>query len=66
MNTLKVGDKVKVIGPTDEMNHPSILLAKTPICTVSKIQEEYVFVEETKRFGEIGNVGYYYTWFEKL
>ena len=41
-----------------------ILLAKTPICTVSKVDGDYVYVEETKRFGEIGNVGYHYTRFE--
>jgi hypothetical protein len=66
MNSLKFGDKVKVLGTVDDMNNASILLAKTPICTVSKVDGDYVYVEETKRFGEIGNVGYHYTRFEKL
>lgn len=64
MNTFKIGDKIKVLGTTGDMNNASILLNKTPICTVSKVEGDYVFVEETKRFGEIGNVGYYYTRFE--
>jgi hypothetical protein len=66
MNSFKIGDKIKNLWPTDEMNHSCILIAKTPICTVSKIEGDYVFVEETKRFGEIGNVGYHYTGFELL
>jgi hypothetical protein len=63
-NQFKIGDKVKVMMPVNEPCHPSILLCKTPICTVSKIDGDYVYLEETKRFGEIGNVGYHYKSFE--
>jgi len=64
MNPFKINDKVKVLGTTTDVNNASILLNKTPICTVSKIEGDYVFVEETRRFGEIGNVGYHYKRFE--
>jgi hypothetical protein len=64
MNKLKVGDKVKVLCSVDDMNNPTILLSKTPVCTVCKVEGDYVYVDETKRFGDIGNVGYHYLNFE--